>query len=83
MDTGKIRRKRIGRTVFVKKGDDATKYPKMKEEGGQQMVRTRVDVEGNAYYRPAKEPEMRVVKKSPQFDSNKRKVTKRRWKAKW
>jgi hypothetical protein len=78
---GKIRRKRIAGTVYVKNEDGtASKFKKkVMDSDGQMKVRTRVDAEGNAFYRDAKEPKMRKVRKAPKYDSKKRKVTKRKW----
>lgn len=79
---GKIKKKKAGKTVFVKNTDGTVSEHKKKiGEGRDAKIRTRVDSNGNAHYRPAKQPRMKVVKKSPEFDSKKRKVTKRKFKA--
>lgn len=79
---GKIKKKKVGSKVLVKNEDGTvSSHEKMIGSGRDKKVRTRVDAKGNAHYRPAKEPRYKVVKKSPEFDSKKRKVTKRKFKA--
>lgn len=82
MDKGKIKKKRKGGTVYVKRPNgEFTKFKKRTTDSdGNVMIRTRVDKDGNAHYRPAKEPRMKEVKKSPAYNSKKGKVTRRKWK---
>jgi len=88
MDTGDKKKKKIlkktirghEKPVTVKKEGTYTTHPgKKKGADGKLKVRTKVDKKGDAYYRNAKEPGFKTVKKTPAFDSKKRKVSKRKY----